>query len=130
MAERRRQDWAVPSGTMRREERARGRGEGARRLAWAEAEGAGLQDLRKGNEQKSTGSRREQKQTVSPWLIFESVPEKDELLDAAASRPYQNRGELRDKASVPVDPRLEIQESEKLIEMTGNKSAAGWDRTT
>jgi hypothetical protein len=30
----------------------------------------------------------------------------------------------------PVDPRLEIQESEKLIEMAGNKSAAGWDRTT
>ena len=99
-------------------------------MAWTEAEGAGLHDLRKGNEQNSTGSRREQKRTVGPWLIFESVPEKDELLDAAASRPYKNRGELRDEANDPVDPRLEIQESEKLIEMTGNKSAAGWDRTT
>ena len=89
-----------------------------------------MQDLRKGHEQNSTGSRREQKRTVGPWLIFKSVPEKDGLLDAAASRPYQNRGELRDEASGPVDPRLEIQESDKLIEMTGNKSAADWDRTT
>lgn len=40
-----------------RGERARGRGVGARRLAWTEAEGAGLQDLGAGNEMRSTGCR-------------------------------------------------------------------------
>ena len=36
---------------------ARGRGKSDRRLAWTEAEGAGLQDLATGNEMRSTGSR-------------------------------------------------------------------------
>ena len=51
------------SDRCRRGERARGRGEGARRLAWTEAEGAGLRDFRNGNEPERTGSQREQKRT-------------------------------------------------------------------
>ena len=61
---------------------ARGRDEGARRLARAGAEGAGLQDLRKRNEPESSGSLSD-----ILWLMLESVPVEDELLHAAASRP-------------------------------------------
>ena len=38
----------------------------------------------------------------SPWPMFESASVDDGLLDAAASRPYQNRGELRDEATSGV----------------------------
>jgi hypothetical protein len=62
------------------EKSAHGRGESVRRLAGAE--GAGLKYLRKRNKPESSGSL-----SNILWLMFESVPVEDELLDTAASPP-------------------------------------------